>query len=143
MTGKGKEDSSICEYCDLQFRDHTGVQRHLFDKKCAEMDAEEDDEIYLPIKKRISDPSSSPSSSSSAAADLEEDGIRFVKKRLNDENKDYLREKRRSYEDKNLSRDWIDENMSKIGWRIFKKAFTGFLLYFRYFKDGPKTVEIL
>jgi hypothetical protein len=141
MIGKGKddEDTDVCNYCNLQFRDHNGVQRHLYERKCTDFVDDDEEEDELSSEK----PKMAVSEKPKMAAILEEDGFRYMLKQIRASNEDYLFEKRRSYEDKNLSRDWIDRKMLNIVWRSFKKSFTGFIKYFRYFKDGPKTAEIL
>jgi hypothetical protein len=107
-----------CDTCGLVFKDGGDLQRHVRSKTC-----EEGNE----------DPS----------PDLENEGIRIMAEREFDINRDYFENKRKRYEEKNMSHDAIEKNMKTLQWKLFKDTYSRFLTYMHYFDKGPNTRKII
>ena len=126
-----------CYYCGQVFNGSRHLQRHLHDKQCPEQESSDSESnTSLNGIKEILDKRTN-------AADLEEEGIRFMYKRARELNEEYLQAKREQYQEKQFSQERIEEKLEKLTWRIFKENWAYTVIYMYYLCHGPKTQELL
>ena len=135
MPQKKAHTLESCNYCGQVFNNNHNLQRHLHDNQCPDDDDDGEPKELVQFNHGIQ--------KKKQEADLEEQGIRHMFRRVRELNKEFLEEKQQQYEKKNMSQELIEDKKNKLIWRAFKEMYAYFVSYLYYMGNGPKTQDLL